>query len=89
MCTRIVDEAVDALVILITNMVRYTDPATIVMGGGMALNDELFGRVKQGLKSYSVMNNVPYGVVRSSFSPDKVGIIGAAALAIEKYENLR
>ena len=25
------------------------------------------------------------GVIRSSFSPDKVGIIGAAALAIERY----
>ena len=85
MCSRIVDEAVETLVILITNMVRYTDPAVIVMGGGMAMNDELFTRVKAGLTKYSVMGNVPYGVIRSSFSPDKVGIIGAAALAIERY----
>lgn len=85
LCTRIVDEAVEALVILITNMVRYIDPAVIVMGGGMAMNDAFFNRIKKGLEAYSVMNNVPHGVVRSSFSPDKVGIIGAAALAMEKY----
>ena len=81
-------EAVEALVILITNMVRYTDPAVIVMGGGMAMNDDLFTRVKKGLEAYSVMNNVPHGIVRSSFSPDMVGIIGAAALAIARHKSL-
>lgn len=85
MCRRIVEEAAEALVILITNMVRYTDPAVIVMGGGMAMNEKLFAWVKEGLKKYSVMGNVPYGVVRSSFSPDKMGIIGAAALAMERF----
>lgn len=88
MCTVIVDEGVEALVILITNMVRYTDPAAVVMGGGMAMNDALFHRVKEGLTRYTVMNNVPYGVVRSVFSPDKVGIIGAASLAIAKHRGL-
>ena len=88
MCTRIVDEGVEALVVLITNMVRYTDPAAVVMGGGMAMNDALFHRVKEGLTRYTVMNNVPYGVVRSVFSPDKVGIIGAASLAIAKHRGL-
>lgn len=82
MCKRIVDEAVDALVILITNMIRYIDPAVIVMGGGMAMNDELLARVQEGVSHYSAMSNIPYGVRRSSFSPDKVGIIGAAALAM-------
>ena len=88
LCCRIVDEAVEALVILITNMIRYTDPAVIVMGGGMAMNDGLLTRVKDGLRAYSVMNNVPYGVRRSTFSPDRVGIIGAASLAIARHRGL-
>lgn len=88
MCKRIVDEGVQAIVILITNMVRYIDPAVIVMGGGMALNDDLFEQVKQGIAAYSVMDNVPYGLKRSTFSPDKVGIIGAASLAIAKHKGL-
>lgn len=88
MCTRIVDEAVEALVVLITNMVRYTDPAVIVMGGGMAMNDGLLRRVQEGVAKYSVMRNVSYGVKRSTFSPDKVGIIGAASLAMARHKRL-
>ena len=88
LCTRIVEEGIEALVILITNMIRYTDPAIVVMGGGMAMNDMLFQRVKDGLTHYSVMRNVPYGIIRSAFSPDKVGIIGAASLAIAKHRGL-
>lgn len=88
LCTRIVEEGIEALVILITNMIRYTDPAVVVMGGGMAMNDMLFQRVKDGLTHYSVMRNVPYGIIRSAFSPDKVGIIGAASLAIAKHRGL-
>ena len=82
LCTRIVDEGVEALVVLISNMIRYTDPAAVILGGGMAMNDTLLSRVKDGLRRYSAMNNIPFGVVRSTFSPGEVGIIGAAALAM-------
>lgn len=53
-------------VILITNMICCTDPAAIVMA---TENNALFCRVKEGLARYTVMNNVPYGVVLSTFSP--------------------
>jgi glucokinase len=88
MCVRIVDQGIEALVILITNIVRYTDPSVIVMGGGMSMNDALFERVKEGISQYTVMGNVEHGLVRSAFSPDKVGIIGAAALAMAKHRGL-
>ncbi len=82
MCTRIVDEAVEAVIVLISNLIRFSDPAVIVMGGGMAMNDAFLSRVQEGVKRYSAMENIPYGVKRSSFSPSLVGIIGAAALAM-------
>lgn len=77
----ITEQAADTLAALIMNLVRVTDPDTVILGGGVASGGWLLEKVKPRLNP-STMRGVTQGVVLSQFDPEYAGLIGAASLGL-------
>lgn len=77
----ITEYAADTLAALIMNLVRVTDPDTVILGGGVVSDGWLLEKVKPRLNP-STMRGVTKGVVLSQFHPAYAGLIGAAALGM-------
>lgn len=82
MCIRIVDEAVATLSCLILDLIRVSDPDTIVLGGGVVSSGWLLEKVKAELSKYTIMNHITGGVELSKFDPNNAGLIGAGSLGM-------
>lgn len=77
LASRIVDDAAHAAAAAIMNLVRVTDPDTIVLGGGVARNASFFERIKQALNP-STMRYVTNGLVYTKVKSEETGLVGAA-----------
>ncbi len=86
LCTVLIENAARGLADLVLNLVRVSDPDVVVLGGGVASNDTVFAKVQGFLDGQSTMRLCSGGVVRSSLDPSLVGLLGAAALAIEAHK---
>lgn len=84
-CQEIMDYAADTLACVIMNLVRVSDPDTVVYGGGILSDERFLKPVKARLDS-STMRGVIHGVIPSSFSPRVAGLIGAASLGMRGIE---
>lgn len=80
-CVKITEYAADTLATLIMNLVRATDPDTVILGGGVVSSGWLLSKVKERLEPHT-MRGVTGGVVLSELPLPDVGLIGAAALGI-------
>lgn len=87
LCLRIVEEAGVVLGEVIENLVRTSDPDTVVLGGGVMEDSWFFELVKEKLNPIT-MRGVKNGVKLSTFSPSKVGVLGAAAVGKEYWERI-
>ena len=81
LCSVLVDNASRAIADLIMNLVRVTDPDTVVLGGNVAANDVMFEKVRSHLNAYT-MRFVSNGVVITKLNPKFIGLLGAAAVAM-------
>ncbi|MDF2538972.1 MAG: nagK 1 [Herbinix sp.] len=81
LCQILTEQAVENISNLIMNLTRITDPDTIILGGGILSDGWLLPKICDRLNP-STMRGVKNGVVKSSFHPGMVGLIGAAALGI-------
>lgn len=77
----ITEYAADTLAELIMNLVRVTDPDTVILGGGVISDGWLVEKVRNRLAP-SAMRGVTNGVILSQFDPQYAGLIGAASLGI-------
>lgn len=79
---KITDETAEALAILCVNMLHVTDPARIVLAGGMiAAGDLLLGRIRHFFSMHLwKMKTESVEIVFASLGED-AGIFGAAAIA--------
>ncbi|WP_339318045.1 ROK family protein [Paenibacillus sp. FSL R10-2734] len=77
LASRIVDDAAHAAAAAIMNLVRVSDPDTIVLGGGVARNPYFFERIKQALNP-STMRFVTNGLVYTKVKSEETGLVGAA-----------
>jgi len=82
LCRVLVDNAATGIAGLIMNMVRMTDPDTVVLGGGIVVQDEMFERVLSHLHA-PTLRFVTQGVVRTRLDARFAGLLGAAAVAFE------
>ncbi len=82
---QIVDYAVDTLACIIMNLVRVTDPDTIILGGGVVSDGWLLHKVKGKLNA-NTMRGVVNGVVLSQLDPQSIGLLGAAAVGLVSVE---
>lgn len=82
-CMEITEYAADTLAGVIMNLVRVTDPDTVVLGGGVISDGWLLEKVKERLEPHT-MRGVTAGVILSSFPIREIGLIGAASLGMMK-----
>ena len=85
-CMKIVEYAADTLACVIMNLVRFTDPDTFIIGGGIVSNEWFLGKVKERLHP-ETMRGVTGGIVLSSFDPRYAGLMGAASLGMHLIRN--
>lgn len=83
LCIFLVNNAVEAIAQLIMNLVRVSDPDTVVLGGGIVANDFLYPKILDKLNKHT-MRFVSNGVVLTKLNPNFIGLIGAAAVAMNK-----
>lgn len=83
LCRVLVENASQALADLIMNMVRFSDPDTVVLGGGIVSNGFMYEKVLAKLNP-TTMRFVTNGVVLTKLNPDFIGMLGAAAVAMNK-----
>jgi len=82
LASRIINEAAQAAAATIMNLVRVTDPDTIVLGGGVARNPYFFERIKQALNP-STMRFVVNGLVYTKVNSKETGLVGAALVGLK------
>lgn len=80
-CKEITDYAADTLACVIMDLVRFSDPDTVIVGGGVISDGWLLEKVKARLDA-GTMRGVTKGIVFSSFDPKYAGLIGAASLGM-------
>ena len=83
LCSVLVTNAAEGIANLIMNMVRVTDPDTVVLGGSIVANEYIFERIQACLNA-NTMRFVTHGVVLTKLNPQFVGLLGAAAVAMNK-----
>lgn len=81
LCSVLVDNAAQGIANLIMNMVRITDPDTVVLGGSIVANEYMFERILGNLNQ-NTMRFVTNGVVITKLNPQFIGLLGAAAVAM-------
>lgn len=87
LCRELTNRAVSNLANLIMNLVRITDPDTIILGGGVVSDGWLLPKINESLNA-STMRGVKNGIILSGFDPGLVGVIGAGAMGLQKYREL-
>lgn len=80
LCRRLVENAARAIANLIMNLVRVTDPDTVVLGGGIVCDPRMFDMIQECLHP-STMRFVSRGVVLTRLQASHAGLLGAAAVA--------
>lgn len=85
LCEKLVDNAAEALANLIMNLVRVSDPDTVVLGGEMVADGFLLKLVERKLHPVT-MRFVTNGVVLTKLNPQFINLLGAGAVAIEGME---
>lgn len=81
LCSVLVQNAAEGIANLIMNLVRVTDPDTVVLGGSIVANEYIFERIQAGLNQ-NTMRFVTHGVVLTKLNPQFVGLLGAVAVAM-------
>lgn len=81
LCGLLVDNAARGIANLIMNLVRVTDPDTVVLGGGIVSDPMMFNSIIMRLHKHT-MRFVTNGVVLTRLNPANIGLLGAAAVAM-------
>lgn len=81
LCKTLTEDAVDAISETIMNLVRVTDPDTVVLGGGIVADGWMLPKIKAKLHA-STMRFVKNGVQLTELDPNNIGLIGAGAIGL-------
>ncbi len=86
LCEVLVENAAGSLANMVMNMVRITDPDTVVLGGGIVADGFMHGRIVEKLNP-TTMRFVRNGVMLTRLDPELIGLIGAGVVAMNIHEN--
>lgn len=81
LCMQLVDNAARGIANLIMNLVRMSDPDTVVLGGGIVSDPFMYDKIISLLHP-GTMRFVTNGVVLTHLDPAHIGLLGAAAVAM-------
>jgi len=84
LCIQLVENASQALANLIMNLVRVSDPDTVVLGGGIVSDGYIHTKVLEKLNPTTI-RFVKNGVVLTKLNPDFIGLIDAGAVAMREH----
>lgn len=87
-CKLLVENAATAIANLIMNLVRVTDPDTVVLGGGIVCDPLMYALVVERLHA-GTMRFVSNGVVITRLNPADIGLLGAAAVAMTQSQKIK
>ena len=82
LCIHLVDNAAQGIANLIMNLVRVTDPDTVVLGGGIVSSGFIFPKIIEKLNKTTI-RFVTNGIHLTKLNPDFAGLVGAAAVAMD------
>lgn len=85
LCSVLVENAASAIANLIMNLIRFNDPDTIVLGGGMLANGVLYPRILEKLNPETI-RFVSSGIVMTALDARYVGVLGACSNAVMGME---
>jgi predicted NBD/HSP70 family sugar kinase len=83
LCAHLVDTAARGIANLIMNLVRVSDPDTVVLGGGLVSDGFLLPRIQAALQGHT-MRFVTHGVVLTQLDPAYAGLLGAGTVAMNR-----
>lgn len=83
LCTQLVENAAKGIASLIMNLVRVSDPDTVVLGGGIVSSGFLYPKIQNYLNATTI-RFVKNGVVLTKLNPDFIGLIGAGSVAMNE-----
>ncbi len=86
-CKLLVENAATAIANLIMNLVRVTDPDTVVLGGGIVSDPMMYTMIIDRLHA-GTMRFVSNGVVLTNLNPAYIGLLGAAAVAMTESKKI-
>lgn len=81
LCMLLVENAAGALANLIMNLVRFCDPDTVVLGGGLMAGDFFYQKILEKINAYTI-RYVTGGIVRTALEPQHIGLMGACCNAV-------
>ena len=87
LCSVLVENAATAIANLIMNLVRVTDPDTVVLGGGIVSDPMMYDMIMERLHA-GTMRFVTNGVVLTHLNPAHIGLLGAAAVAMTESKKV-
>ncbi len=82
LCKKLVDNAAEAMANLIMDLVRVSDPDTVILGGEMVADGYLLERIREKLQTVTV-RFVTGGVVLTKLDPHLISLLGAGAVAMD------
>ncbi len=88
LCRALTDNAAAAIANLIMNLVRFNDPDTVVLGGGVMTGGFLYRKVLEKLNSFTI-RHVTNGVVLTNLDPGQIGLLGAGGNAMQGMEETK
>ncbi len=81
LCRLLTDNAAQAIANLLMNILRSSDPDTIVLGGGVVSDGFLFEKIKSRLNPFTI-RYVTNGIHLTKLDPAFIGLMGACSNAI-------
>ena len=85
LCEQLVANASEALSQLVMNLVRMSDPDTVVMGGSIMMDGYMLERMQAHLQA-ETMRFVTNGVQLTTLNPHYIGLLGAAVVGINQIQ---
>jgi len=83
LCMQLVENAAKGIAGLIMNLIRVSDPDTVVLGGGIVSSGFLYPKIQSYLNPTTI-RFVKNGIVLTKLNADFIGLIGAGAVAMNK-----
>ena len=86
LCRTLTDNAATALTTLIMNLIRFNDPDTIILGGGVMTGGFMFEKIKEKLNPHTI-RYVTNGIRLTELDPAFIGLLGACSNALKGMED--
>lgn len=86
LCRKLTDNAAEAVANLIMNLIRFNDPDTIVLGGGVVADGFLYQKILKKLNPHTI-RFVTNGIKLTELDPHYIGLLGACSNAVKGMEN--